>query len=629
MNYSVILDLKDRVSYQLNKIQKKLNNMRIKSVDTSQFTNSLNKAQRRMQNFSQYGINQVRQSAYTMIGAFVSLKALKSPIDVMSNYETAFTNVKKSVDGTSKELEILNMKMQAFKGMSYTEITDIVSEAGKMGLAANNIMEFSNSIIKGAVALDMNGAEAINQVGKMLSMMNLMDQPVKNANELMDMVANLENKLASVKARDLLNIGKRTAGLMASLKVSKEEAMALNAVMSQLTPDPETAATSFRILINRLTKEFPSLIKMIEKNGAQGFINAFKEIDKLAISSGNKRLYLLKKFGAIGSKYAQNFLETKNIDKLTKALNVAKNSIGSVDREWGLFTSTFKYKTTDLQKSFMNFLNKIGIALEPWAASLIDSIKPVLDTFSKWAENPYNQKIIQDIIALGIELSALALIFGAFKLAIGLSSIALGPLSFAITLLIPLFLKLGNVIKMVSVSTGLMNMVMRLNPIGMVTLAITGLIGTMSLLYLKGQSIIKFFKDVTLSITGFLKSIPFVGKGFSLIESIVNKTKSIGSKLLGFQKEPVLKLKNQVNNLVKNKQVDELVKDTTDSNIIKTKPDNSLFNTHKDVLFSNNNNLKPNINLNIKVNKDSKGNLDFELENNLDNIKLTKQDEIF
>jgi len=182
------------------------------SLSTAQARQRLNSLNTRMRST----LNSISMSGRQLAGSFIPasvamLASVGIPLDAARKYELAFKDVKKAVAGTPEELAKLRTQMLEFRGASFEELAAVTAEAGKMGFNAKNVNAFTESIIKGAKALDFDAVTAVEQVGKILSMTNQMGTAVESSRDIMDKVANLENNLAGVKAAGIIDVWKRSA----------------------------------------------------------------------------------------------------------------------------------------------------------------------------------------------------------------------------------------------------------------------------------------------------------------------------------------------------------------------------------------------------------------------------------
>lgn len=100
----------------------------------------------------------------------IAVASLKSAID----FETAFTGVTKTVDGTEEQLAnlkqgILDMSTQL--PSSASEIANVAEAAGQLGIQTDNILDFSKAMIDLGNSTNLTSDEAASQLAKFANIM--------------------------------------------------------------------------------------------------------------------------------------------------------------------------------------------------------------------------------------------------------------------------------------------------------------------------------------------------------------------------------------------------------------------------------------------------------------------------
>ena len=336
--------------------------------------------------------------------------ALYQPLKVAGEYETAFKDVKKAVEGTPEQFAKMRKEMMAFQGASFSDISKVASEAGKMGLSATNVMGFTSTIIKGATALDFGATSAVNSIGKIMTMTNQMDAPNVAASAIMNRVAHLENSMPGVKAGGVLDIWGRSSNMYSQLGFNNNQMAGMSAFLEQNSVSSELGASSFLTMMNKFKAtngEF-GFFSRIKNKGLEGLADVMGEIAELSGSEQQKI------FGSDAMKLIGKMLNKQTFAKLGNATNLAGNSTGAVDKEWGIFRNTYEQRTKDLSKTVRVLLASIGDPMRKMAIDTINFISPTLKLITTWVQD--NKRLVGIILKVIGVITALIVAFGAIAI---------------------------------------------------------------------------------------------------------------------------------------------------------------------------------------------------------------------
>ena len=370
----------------------------------------------------------------------LSAFALYQPLKVAAEYETAFKDVRKSVEGTPEQFAKMRKEMLAFNGATFSDISKVASEAGKMGLNASNVMGFTSTVIKGATALDFDVNGAVNAIGKIMTMTNQMGNPTASASAIMNRAAHLENSLPGVKAGGILDIWGRSSSMFSQLGMNNDEMAGMAAFLEQNSVSSELGASSFITMMNRFkaTNGKYSFFSRIKQKGIGGFSDVMAEISKLSGSDQQKI------FGSDAMKLIGKMINPKTFGKLGKATSLASNSTGAVDKEWAIYRNTYDERAKDLGKTFKVLMASIGDPMKKMASDAIKAIVPVLKTITKWVNE--NRPLVVIILKIVATITALLVVFGTLAVvasgigfAFSAITVAVGVLSSGFTILTGIF----------------------------------------------------------------------------------------------------------------------------------------------------------------------------------------------
>jgi len=414
-DFSVNFSAIDNISSKINTINKKIDGVAKKAKDASKKLSITGKVKLNTRNAFQKlksledKITGLAKKSIVIGG--VGLAGVAGAVNSAKDYQLAFRDVKKAVDGTDEQLSALRTKMKNFKGASFEELSSITAEAGKMGFAADKVFEFTDSVVKGAKALDFDAELAVGQVGKILSMTNQMNDAVNAGRDIMNKVVNLENNLAGVKGGSVVDIWKRNADLYSQLNFDNKSMGAMSAFLDQTSVSAELGASGFKMMMNAFKKSEAKFgfVKKIKTGGLQGLKDVMQEISKM--SDVDK----IKKFGTGAMELINKLSNADNIKKLDFAYKISVNSAGAVDKEWAVFRATFDQRLKDMTKNIANTADSVGVLFLPVLTDISNIFGTLADKvgiFTK--ENPKLAKVIAYTTAI---LSGLAVVAGTVALA--------------------------------------------------------------------------------------------------------------------------------------------------------------------------------------------------------------------
>ena len=336
--------------------------------------------------------------------AFGAFKGLATPIMQAKEYETAWINVTKSVDGTVEQMARLRKGLRQMDGMGFDGLTEISAAVGKMGISIDDNLAFTKTIMMGSVALDMSAAESAKAMGKYLALTNQLDNAATSAAQAMDMIANAENKLANVDATSLLDVLERNSSLSLQLGFDNQQSVALAAYINQTSTSAELGASEFKMAMKAFKKTDAKLGLFTRlKTGG------FSELSNIAHQlSGQTGAQLLDAFGGEAATFLEKLIMPKNIAKLDNAFNVAGSSKGAAVAEFEKYMASLDQKLKVAEKRLRNFSASIGNVLMPTVKALTEKFIGFFMVISTWMDE--NKELSSTIISIAGAFAAFALV---------------------------------------------------------------------------------------------------------------------------------------------------------------------------------------------------------------------------
>lgn len=403
-------------------------------------------------------------------------------VKVASDFESAFTGVKKTVTATEEEYAALAdgiRKMAMEIPASTTAIAGVAEAAGQLGISKENILSFTRTMIDLGNTTNVSAQEAAVSLARFANITKL---PEKEISNLASTVVELGNNLATTE-QEIIAMSLRMAASAKIVGFLESDTLALAGAMSSVGIEAEAGGTA-------MSKVMIKLAKVIQVPG--------EELDKFAAIAGQTSKEFQKSFETDAAKALATFIE--GLDKMARsgedvftvledmelaevrvqrallsaagAGDLLRTSIDLGREAWEKNIALTKeadlrYQTFEKQLVLVkNKINDIGITL---GTELIPVLLKFLDKTLK--------PLIADIASTVKSFSQfdeatknIILSIGLFAAALGPLIIALGLLISALQTLIPLFMIGGTL------SIGLASIIKAVKALSVAALGPTGII---------------------------------------------------------------------------------------------------------------------------------------------------------
>lgn len=206
--------------------------------------NSINK-------LKQYGTTakNVAKKAGLLLGTGLTLAA-KSAID----YESAFAGVMKTVDetGTTTYADLSKGILELSKKMpeSANEIAGVAEAAGQLGIKADDVLKFSETMVKLGTTTNLSSEEAASTVAKLF---NITGTSMDQVDRFGATLVHLGNNAATTEA-DILNMASRIAAGGVQIGLSESQILALATTLSSVGLAAEGGGTAISTVMANIDK---------------------------------------------------------------------------------------------------------------------------------------------------------------------------------------------------------------------------------------------------------------------------------------------------------------------------------------------------------------------------------------
>ncbi|WP_319005072.1 phage tail tape measure protein [Acuticoccus sediminis] len=316
------------------------------------------------------GLGAMTKSVLALGAGYLTLRgALGGTIGSAIKFESAMADVKKVVDTTPAGFQKLSdgiLGMSKRIPVASSGLASIMASAGQSGIAAKDLLAFTELTSKSAVAMGMSADEAGDRFAKLKNVFGL------TQGQLLDLAngANhLSNKFAATGA-EILEFTNRAAGAAKGLGHSVAELQALGASMVASGIVPETAARGVNAMATNLSvggKKVSAAFRMMglgfkdwrklrDKNGPEAMTKMFEAIQKLDKDKAAEVWANL-----VGKDFSDDFskLNLKTVADAYAAMADQTLRAGSVTKEFETRAATAEFALQRLK----NNIGAIGVEL--------------------------------------------------------------------------------------------------------------------------------------------------------------------------------------------------------------------------------------------------------------------------
>ncbi|HEX6468622.1 MAG TPA: phage tail tape measure protein, partial [Streptosporangiaceae bacterium] len=164
-------------------------------------------------------------------------------------WESAFTGVRKTVDGSDAEIAALEGELRQLARTlpaTHTEIAAVAEAAGQLGIKRNDIAAFTRVMIDLGNTTNLTADEAATELAKLA---NIMGTSAKDADRLGSALVALGNDGASTE-KDILSMALRIAGAGKTIGITEAEVLGFASALSSVGIEAEAGGSSIsRVMI--------------------------------------------------------------------------------------------------------------------------------------------------------------------------------------------------------------------------------------------------------------------------------------------------------------------------------------------------------------------------------------------
>ena len=251
------------------------------SKNFAKLNTSFNTLDKGYDNIMKVGVKAFKMVSTTAIAATTAVAAVAVAVSKVGiEFESAFAGVRKTVDATEEEFALLRqniLDMSKTIPSAATEIAGVMEVAGQLGIATENLTDFTKVMINLGVSTNMSAEEAATALAKFANITN-MDPKYYDA--LGSTIVDLGNNFATTEL-DIVQMATRLAATGELAGLTEAQIMAIATAMSSVGIESESGGSTMSKLLKKMQvavetnsdslKEYASIANMTGEEFAAVF----------------------------------------------------------------------------------------------------------------------------------------------------------------------------------------------------------------------------------------------------------------------------------------------------------------------------------------------------------------------
>lgn len=384
--------------------ENKLKTLKIEASNWTQAGRSIEEFGKKVSNISNK-IDKIGTTITTKLTLPIAAVATGA-VNSAKEFETAFTGVEKTVDGTKQQ--IANLK-QGIKDMaeeipsSTTEISAVAEAAGQLGIQTDNILEFTKTMINMGNSTNLTADEAATTLARFA---NVTKMSQKDFDKLGSVIVDLGNNFATTES-EITDMGMNLASAGTQVGMSQSQIMALATALSSVGLEAQAGGTAFsKIMVNMQLavekggKELNNFANVAGMS-AKDFQKAFKDDATSAIMKfveglsksgerGKSAIKVLDDMGITETRLRDSLLRSANASEMfSKAIDVgnkAWNENTALTNEANKRYQTLDSRLKTTTNKINNMATNMGNKLTPTVTKALDKVDGLIDKINGLTE---------------------------------------------------------------------------------------------------------------------------------------------------------------------------------------------------------------------------------------------------
>ena len=475
--------------------------------------------------------------------------AMTDCVEASMEFESAIAGVYKTVEGTPEQLQRITdgiKQMSLEMPATTTEIAGVAEAAGQLGIATDNILSFTETMINLGVATNMTAEDAATSLARFA---NITGMGADNYGRLGSTIVALGNSFATTESQ-ITEMSTRLASAGRMAGMSEPEILALSTAMASVGIEAEAGGTAMTQTLNAISKlvskggsDLETLAGVAGMSAAE-FAAAWQGDPMTALSAfiagvgqlsfnGESAVMILDELGMSGVRQS-NMIRSLSLanDLFTGSVNLAnqawKENV-ALTEEVGKRYATTKSKVQLTKNALEGLKIAIGDELNPVLDKLSTAGKDALETATQFIEeNPW---VVKALFGIATAAGTVTVAFLGWE---------------AVTKILPALTK----------AVMAFNAALASNPAGLIAVAISSLVAAIAALALTAEYSSDTYQDfidkVEESREAYQETVDALSEQKTSTEDLVTQITALAKveNKSAVQKQQMIELTKQLNDAV-------------------------------------------------------------------------------
>lgn len=348
--------------------------------------------------------------------------ATVASVKAFMDYETAFTGVRKTVNGTEEELQAISdgiEEMALRVPVASTELANLAKIGGQLGVPTKSLLKFTETFAAMEVSTNLQGEEGASTLARF---MNVMHENYDNIENVGSVIVDLGNNFATTEA-EIAKMGQRMGATASIIGMSTSDVLGYAAALSTMGIQAEAGGSSMSRVWQNISKAVSNgggglkSFAKVSKMTAKDFAKAWKDDPTKAFNAILKGLSessdLIGDLGKLGIKNIRDITAMQDlakrydiVEEALKRANTAYSENTALATEAGRAYSTTASKLQIAKESIVQAGRSIGEAVAPSVIDLAGGIQSAATGFANLSDTSKKTIVNFSLLTAGTLLGA-------------------------------------------------------------------------------------------------------------------------------------------------------------------------------------------------------------------------------
>lgn len=254
-------------------------------------------------------------------------ESIKECINSAMKFESAIIGVYKTVDASPEQLKEITRGIRDLSTeipASAEEIAGVAEAAGQLGIATDDILDFTRVMLDLGEATNLSADDAASALAKFA---NITKMDPGNYDRLGSTIVALGNNFATTES-DIVNMMTRLASTGAVVGLSEAEMAALATALSSVGIEAEAGGTAISTLLKEFEKASMSGSKSVKVLSQTG--KTLRELERMADSNSGAFKALAQSMGYTSSEFRNMLSEAQSLEKFADIAGMTADAFASM-----------------------------------------------------------------------------------------------------------------------------------------------------------------------------------------------------------------------------------------------------------------------------------------------------------